>query len=315
MIVNVIFLTAALGLVVLSADILVSGASSIARKHGISPFVIGLTVVAFGTSAPELAVNIFSSVRNEGSIAFGNIMGSNIFNILVILGLASVIHPLSTGKGTVRREIPIALASAIAVLILPFTAMGRGHVLMRIHGVIFLIAFSAFIILTFRKSENTSENMNVRIMPVLISVLYIIAGLIGLFFGGRFVVSNAVALAQLMHIDSRIISLTIIAAGTSLPELATSVVAALKKADDIAVGNIIGSNIFNILFILGISTVINPIALSPGMFTDAIVMALASLILFITMFTGKKHVIDRFEGIIMLILYAVYMAYIIIMRI
>lgn len=312
MIISVMFLFVSLILVVFSANILVSGASSMARKNGISPFVIGLTILAFGTSAPELTVNIFSSLNNESSMAFGNIIGSNIFNILVILGLASIIHPLTTGKGTVWKEIPIVLASALAVLILPL--FSRQNTMLRIYGIILILFFLVYILFTLKNIKITSKVSDITLMSNTRSLIYIIAGLTGLFLGGRYVVINSVIIAELMNIDGRIISITIIAAGTSLPEMATSVMAAIKGEDDIAVGNIVGSNIFNILFILGISSTIKPIHISSTMFIDVSVMIIASLILFLAMFTGKKRVIDRFEGIIMLCLYAIYIAYVIIMR-
>lgn len=312
MVISILFLIMSLTLVVVSADILVSGASSMARKNGISPFVIGLTILAFGTSAPELAVNIFSSINNESSIAFGNIVGSNIFNILVILGLASIIHPLSTGKGTVWKEIPIALASALMVLVLPL--INKHNNLLRIEGIIFIVLFGIYLLFTLKNIKNTSEVSNVKLMSNPRSLFYMIAGLIGLFLGGKYVVSNAVRIAELMNIDGRIISITIIAAGTSLPEMATSVMAATKGEDDIAVGNIVGSNIFNVLLILGISSTIRGIHVSTSMLVDVIVMIIASFILFLSMFTGKKRVIDRFEGIVMLLLYALYITYVIIVR-
>ncbi|MFO8062062.1 MAG: calcium/sodium antiporter [bacterium] len=312
MIISGMFLFISLVLIVFSANILVSGASSMARKNGISPFVIGLTILAFGTSAPELTVNIFSSLNNESSIAFGNIVGSNIFNILVILGLASIIHPLSTGKGTVWKEIPIALASALAVLILPL--LSRQNTILRFYGIILILFFIVYILFTLKNIKITSRVSDISLMSNTRSLIYMIAGLTGLFLGGRYVVLNSVRIAELLNIDGRIISITIIAAGTSLPEMATSVMAAIKGEDDIAVGNIVGSNIFNILLILGISSTIKPIHISTTMFIDVSVMIIASLILFLAMFTGKKRVIDRFEGIIMLCLYAIYIAYVIIMR-
>lgn len=315
MILNLLFLILSLALVVFSADLLVSGASSIAKKTGISSFVIGLTVVAFGTSAPELAVNVFSSIRGESAIAFGNVAGSNIFNILVILGIASIIHPLSTGKGTVWREIPIALAAALSVLLFSFSGIGGYRTIGRLEGIIMLSLFIIFIFSAFRKERSYSDSCSIKLLSNMKTVFYVISGLAGLFLGGRFVVHNAVNIAQILNIDERIISLTIVAAGTSLPELATSVVAAVKKADDIAVGNIVGSNIFNVFFILALSSIIRPIQISDKMMIDISVMILSSLILFIAMFTGRKRVIDRFEGIIMLIMYMVYLLYILTIRV
>lgn len=300
------------------ADLLVDGAASIARSMRVSDLVIGLTVVAFGTSTPELSVNIIASFKGNTDIAIGNVLGSNTANIFLILGISSIIYPLGVTKGTVWKEIPFSLLAAVVLVfaandqILEKAAVS---VLTRIDGLIFLCFFTIFIYYTFSiaaRVEGVEEHVPVRQYGWLRSLLFIIAGLAGLTIGGKWIVDGAVILAKKLGMSESLIGLTIVAVGTSLPELATSAVAAYKKNSEIAVGNVVGSNIFNIFFVLGISATIRPLPFQTQNNVDLGVVILSSLMLFFFMFTGKKHSLDRWEGIVCLILYFGYVAFLIV---
>ena len=300
-----------LGFVVLikGADWLVDGATSLARKHNVSDLAIGLTVVAFGTSAPELVVNVFASIQGHESIAFGNIIGSNNFNLYVILGIAGLITPLVVQSSTVRKEIPL---SFIAMLLLFFLAnnffLSETRVLSRIDGLILLAMFAFFLYYVYSQlKSDPAEKVSEHHLPGHVKIWgLIILGLGGLILGGRLVVTSAIELATMLGVSEKIIGLTIVAAGTSMPELATSVVAALKKNNDIAVGNIIGSNIFNIFFILGISAVLRPLGFDTSFNTDIYLLAFGTAVLLIFMFTGRKKRLDRWEAAILLAIYIGY---------
>jgi cation:H+ antiporter len=297
------------------ADFLVDGAVSVARSLNISDLVVGLTVVAFGTSTPELFVNIIASFRGNSDIAIGNVLGSNIANVFLILGISSVIFPLTVTKGTVWKEIPFSLLAGIVLL---FTANDQildsagASVLTRIDGLIFLCFFTIFIYYTFSiaaRVEGMEQHVPAKQHSWLRSLLYIIAGLAGLTIGGKWIVDGAVVLAAKLGMSESLIGLTIVAVGTSLPELATSAVAAYKKNAEIAVGNVVGSNIFNIFFVLGISAFIKPLPFQTKNNVDLAAVIFSSLMLFFFMFTGKKRSLDRWEGIILLILYGGYIAF------
>ena len=300
------------------ADFLVDSSVSIARRLNVSDLVIGLTVVAFGTSTPELFVNIIASFKGNADIAIGNVLGSNIANILLILGVSSVIYPLAVTKGTVWKEIPFSLLAAIVLLLMANDQIldGAGaSALTRIDGLIFLCFFVIFIYYTFSiatQVEGIEEHVSARQYGLLRSLMMAIAGLVGLTLGGKWIVDGAIALATKFGLSESLIGLTIVAVGTSLPELATSAVAAYKKNADIAVGNVVGSNIFNIFFVLGISAIIKPLPFQPKMNMDLALVIFSSLMLFFFMFTGKKRSLDRWEGIICLILYAVYVTVIVV---
>ena len=305
-------------LLIKGADFLVEGAASIARGLNISNLVIGLTVVAFGTSTPELFVNIIASFKGTTDIAIGNVLGSNIANILLILGISSVIYPLAVTKGTVWKEIPFSLLAAIVLLF-----MANDHILdkaetsalTRIDGLIFLCFFAIFIYYTFSiatQVEGIEEHVPARQYGWLRSLLIVIVGLVGLTLGGKWIVDGAIALATKFGLSESLIGLTIVAVGTSLPELATSAVAAYRRNADIAVGNVVGSNIFNIFFVLGISATIRPLPFQTKSNFDLATVILSSLMLFFFMFTWKKRSLDRREGIICLILYAVYVTFIVV---
>jgi len=310
-----------LGFIVLikGADLLVDGASSIARKFRISPLVIGLTIVAFGTSAPELVVNIFASASGSSEIAIGNILGSNIANILLILGISAAIYPLTSKKNTVWKEIPLCLLAALVVGLLVNDALIDGtsfSVLSRIDGFILLSFFIIFLYYTFGIAKVGKEDTDLKIKkyPLWKSIGFIVLGLSGLVFGGNWVIDGAVKIAEYFNISESLIGLTIVAVGTSLPELATSAIAAYKKQTDIAIGNVVGSNIFNIFFILGLSSVIRPLPFNPIANTDILMTIGATIILFLLMFLGRKRVIERWQGIFMVLLYFVYTAFLIFTR-
>ncbi|MFH2139154.1 MAG: calcium/sodium antiporter [Candidatus Omnitrophota bacterium] len=298
------------------ADWLVDGASSLARRFKISNLVIGLTVVAFGTSTPELFVNIFASFQGNTEIAIGNILGSNIFNILFILGVSSLIYPLSVNKGTVWKEIPFSLLAAVILGALANDAIFDKtdySMLTRIDGFVFIAFFGIFMyyIVSIAKDLGDSQQSDAKKISLVRSFFMIVGGLIGLIFGGILVQKCAVDIANNLGVSQSLIGLTIVAAGTSLPELATSAVAAYKKNSDIAIGNIVGSNIFNIFYILGISALIKPLPITAQVNIDILVLIAASMFLFFFMFTGKRRKLDRWEGAIFIMFYISYVIFLI----
>jgi len=303
-------------LLIYGANLLVNNASSLAKSFNTPDIVIGLTIVAFGTSSPELIVNIFAAVDKNSAIALGNVAGSNLFNIMVILGVSAVAARLQVKSNTTWIEIPLCLLSALVLLVMAndsFTDPGASSVISRADGIILIFFFLIFLAYNIQMAikGDTSEDVNVKLQGKLKSSILLIAGLAMLVAGGRMIVVSAVDIAQNLGITERIIALTIISAGTSLPELATSLVAALKKKSDIAIGNIVGSNIFNVFLILGVTSVIHPVALTQGAFIDLALNVLVSFILFAFIFMGKGRSIDRREGIIFLFLYAIYIAFLI----
>ncbi len=314
MITQILLLILGFGLLIKGADWLVDGASALAKKYNISDLAIGLTIVAFGTSTPELVVNAFASFQNHQEIVFGNIIGSNNFNLFAILGIAGLITPLIVQSSTVWKEIPLSLIAVILLFILTndffFT---ERHILSRIDGIILLLMFGYFLYYVYKqlKTEKIEQNVQEKQFSVLKIWAFILVGLALLVIGGKLVVANAIHMATSLGISETVIGLTIVAAGTSLPELATSVVAAIKKNNDIAVGNIIGSNIFNIFFILGVSSVIRPANYDTIFNFDLYLLAFGTIILFFAMFTGKKKKLDRWEATIMLLIYIGYTFYLI----
>jgi cation:H+ antiporter len=309
-----------LGFIVLikGADLLVDGASTLARRFHIPDLVIGLSIVAFGTSAPELFVNITASIKGTAGIAVGNIVGSTIANILLVLGTAAVIYPLSVTKRTVSREIPL---SVFAALILAFFVSDRllfaapASVLSRPEAFILLVCFVFFMFFSFRISRDVTdlaEEVPQKKYSTPVSFLLIVVGLCGLLFGGQWIVSGALSVAAAFNVSDSLVGLTIVALGTSLPELATAVVAAFKKNPDLAIGGIVGSNIFNIFFVLGISGLIRPLEMPATATVDLAVMIAANIFLFVAMFTGGKRLIDRWEGFAFLFAYCGYMVFLII---
>ncbi|MBC8458019.1 MAG: calcium/sodium antiporter [Deltaproteobacteria bacterium] len=304
-------------LLIKGADFLVDGASSIAKRLSISDLVIGLTVVAFGTSAPELFVNLVASFKGKTDIAIGNVLGSNIANIFLILGISSLIYPLSVTKGTVWKEIPLSLLAAVLLWILAndqFIDKSSHSALTRIDGLVFLSFFIIFLYYTFgiaRKIEGPEEGVPVKQHSSRKSILFILIGLGGLIVGGQWIVNGAVHMALNLGMSESLVGLTIVAVGTSLPELATSAVAAHKKNVEIAVGNVVGSNIFNIFFVLGISSIVKPLPFQPKANIDIGVVILASFLLFLSMFTGKRRSLDRWKGFIFIFLYSAYITFLV----
>jgi cation:H+ antiporter len=301
------------------ADLLVDGSSSIAKKFKISNIAIGLTIVAFGTSAPELVVNVFASIKGSTEIAIGNVLGSNIANILLILGIASIIYPISAKKNTVLKEIPFSLLAALMVALTANDALIDGNsfsAITRIDGLIFIGFFTIFLYYTYgiTRSDTDINEPPVKEMRIVKSAAYILIGLTGLVFGGKWIVEGAVAIAEYFNVSQSLVGLTIVAVGTSLPELATSAVAAFKKQTDIAIGNVIGSNIFNIFWILGISAIIRPLPFVATSNFDIVVNIAASIILFFAIYVGKKHTLERWQGIVLVMLYAAYVLFLVITR-
>jgi cation:H+ antiporter len=316
---NYILLIVGFILLIKGADLLVDGASAIARRLNVSDLLIGLTVVAFGTSTPELFVSIIAGIKATPAIAIGNILGSNIFNILLILGISSLIYPLAVTKGTVWKEIPLTLLAVVLVGIMANKSLifGKGMSgLSRIDGLILLAFFAFFLFYLLKVTKpseiNSSETQVPKEYGFLKSSLGLVGGFVALFIGAKLVVDSVIVLAAKFGVSESFVGLTIVAAGTSLPELATSAVAAAKKNCDIAVGNIVGSNIFNVFLILGLSATISPMPFQPANNIDIGVAILASLLLFIFMFSGKKRSLDRWEGAVFLVLYASYIAFLLI---
>lgn len=314
MIITVLILILGLLAILYGANILVDGASSIAKRFNIPNIVIGLTIVAFGTSTPELAISTISALKGSSDLALGNVVGSNIANIFLILGITAIIYPLNMLKGTVLKEIPFSLLAAVILFVLisdrsinegtkDILSLGDGIVLIS-----FLAIFMVYLLELSKKSV-VDEDIPILNLSPLRSTLYIIAGLVLLIGGGKYFVESAVTLAKTFGMSEAVIGLTIVAIGTSLPELATSVIAAMKKNADIAVGNIVGSNIFNIFFVLGTSSLIMPLEKGNLQNFDFYVCILAALLLFIFGFVFGKYKLVRLEGFIFLTLYVLYIGY------
>ena len=310
-----IFLTAGFIILIKGADLLVEGAASIAKRFMVSDLVIGLTVVAFGTSTPELLVNIISSIKGTTDIAIGNVLGSNIANILLILGISAIVFPLTVSKSTVWKEIPFCMLAALVLGILANDVLidkSGISVLSRIDGLIFLCFFLIFLYYSIsiaKDIQGLEDQLPAKLNSVAKSIVFVFLGLGGLILGGHWIVNSATQIAVKWGMSESLIGLTIVAVGTSLPELATSAMAAYKKNVEIAVGNVVGSNIFNIFFVLGISSIIKPLPLQTNSNIDIGVVLFSTFLLFITMFTGKRHIMDRWEGILLLGLYVSYILY------
>lgn len=319
MLISLTFLAAGFMLLAKGGDLLVDGASSIAKHFRVSELVIGLTIVSLGTSAPELLVNIIASLGGSSGIALGNVFGSNICNTLLILGVAGLITPIAVGHGTVWREIPFSLFIVIVLgLLLNDTLYNSaGHdQLSRGDGLILLVLFGLFMYYVFTISSSSGEEVEGETpdMGIPKSSLFIIIGLVGLAGGGKLVVSGAVDIAQTFGVSETLIGLTIVAIGTSLPELFTSAMAAYRGKPDIAIGNVVGSNIFNILFVLGISSTIKAIPYPIFMNVDLLVVALSSFLVFAFMFISRKHRLERWEAALLIAGYIAYTAYLIVRK-
>jgi cation:H+ antiporter len=314
MLFQILLLALGLGLLIKGADWLVDGASALARKYNISDLAIGLTIVAFGTSAPEMVVNSIASYQNHDAIVFGNVIGSNIFNLFLILGIVGLITPLTVQSSTVWKEIPWSFGAVIILFVLTNDFLGTGtHILTRFDGIILIAFFGLFLFYVYRqlKTDTSKTEIKHKELPGIKIWIFILLGLSLLIVGGQLVVSQGILLASTMGVSEKIIGLTIIAAGTSLPELATSVVAAFKKNNDIAVGNIIGSNIFNVFLILSVSSFVKPIVYDIKFNTDLYLLAGGTLFLFVAMFTGQKKKLDRWEAGVLLATFVLYTIYLV----
>lgn len=313
---QILILVGGLALILFGANWLVDGSSSIAKKFGLSEFVIGLTIVGIGTSAPEMVVSFMSAFQGKADMAIGNIVGSNIFNVLMILGVTAMISPLAITKTNLRRDIPLNILVTVLLIVLGmnFTIFGKGNdLLCRIDGFILLAIFAWYLWKSF-KSDNgdtREEGEGIKTYKTLTSVILIIAGLAGLVIGGRLFVDSATQLAKMFGVSDKFIAITIMAAGTSMPELATCVVAALKGRGQLALGNVLGSNISNILLILGGAAVISPLSFGSMTYVDLGVVLVAAVLIFLSAYCFKKKELDRIEASIFIILEICYMWYLI----
>lgn len=319
MLIECLLLIVGLALVVLGADFLVDGASSIAKRFGVSDFVIGLTIVGMGTSAPELVVSFIGALQGNGDIAIGNVVGSNIFNVFMILGATALILPMDITPMNRKKDIPLNIA-----ITLIFIALGMSHtlfgigddVLGRLDGAILLVLFAAYIYMCFRfDTANQSENNeNEKVIKPALAAVLIVAGLAGLVFGGRMFVNSATSIAKMLNVSDKLIAITILAGGTSMPELVTCIVAAFKKKGQLALGNILGSNVFNILLILGGSALIHPLSMAGMSYVDLGALLLSALVIWASIHTNKKNQLDRADGLLLLLLEAAYMTFLIIKK-
>lgn len=313
----ILFLVIGFVFLVKGADIFVEGSSSIAKKFKVPSIIIGLTIVAMGTSLPEAAVSVTASIANKNALAVSNVIGSNIFNLMMVIGVCAIMTPVAVNKATLKRDFPFSVICAILLLVLGLIGpMSLGHA----DGVIFLILFAGFIGLMIRSAMKASKEGNavaseeieaaeeIKIMPVWKSLLFIVIGAVGIIIGGDVVVDSASNIAAKFGMSQTLIGLTIVSVGTSLPELVTSIVAARKNEVDMALGNAIGSNVFNILFVLGIAGAISPMAFFTENVIDIVILLVFSLIVWLFAWTKKE--IKRGEGLIMVLLYVLYVVYI-----
>jgi len=299
-------------LLIFGASWLVDGSAAIAKKFNIPNIIIGLTIVAFGTSSPELVVSILAAAEHNGTIALGNVVGSNIFNIAVILGLTAFIRPVSVKSNTTWIEIPLSSLSAIVLLIIAmggvFLDQNSSNIITRTEGMLCLCFFAIFLgySLLSMKDNKQDKNLDIKDYSIYRSGLMVLAGLVMLYFGGRLSVNGAINLARILGVSEKVIAVTIISAGTSLPELVTSIIAAKKGNVDIAIGNVVGSNIFNVFLILGLAAVIDPITVLQESHIDIYYNLILSVLIFIFIFTFKDRKLDRWEGLVLILLYGVF---------
>lgn len=305
-----VVLVAGFVLLIKGADFFVEGSSSVAKRLRVPSIIIGLTIVALGTSLPECAVSLTASMSGQNALAVSNVVGSNIFNLMVVCGFCAVFCSLPIEKATLKKEFPFSIGCGVLLLVLGYIGM----IVDRIDGVMLLVLFAIYMgvmvrsALKARAAGKSVEEEEYQMIPVWKSILFIVGGMIAIKFGGDFVVDGAVVIATGFGLSENLIGLTIVACGTSLPELVTSVVAAKKNEVDMALGNVIGSNVFNILFVLGIAGAISPIAFIMENVTDIIILTAMSVLVWILGWTKQK--IDRKEGIIMVVIYAAYLVYI-----
>ena len=305
-------------LLIKGADIFVDGAAKIAKKFGIPSIIVGLTIVSLGTSAPELSVSLIASFEGNNGISIGNVLGSNIFNTLMVLGVTAIIMPIVIKKNSVIKDYIINIVVSIVLLVLTFgrVLLNKEAALTRISGIILLILciiYTLYLIKSAKSRKEEEDFEEEEDIKILSCIIKIILGIIGIIAGGNLVVSSASDIAYSFGLSDKLVGLTIVAVGTSLPELVTTMIASIKGENDIAIGNVLGSNIFNILLILGVSSSINAIPISSSLLIDILFLIVISIILGIFMFKGKKDKLklDKLEGLILVLLYIGYMIYII----
>ncbi len=315
---SIAFLVLGLAILIVGGEIFVKGSASLARKMNVSPIVIGLTVVAFGTSAAELVVNIFAALQGASDMAIGNILGSNIANVLLVLGVGLLIGKITIKRGTVWKEIPFSILAVVVLYIMGNDVMFNSGIttdlLTRGDGLILIAFFLIFLYYTYGLSKAEGEKEDVTEYPYWKSILYILAGIGGIILGAKLMVDHSVIIARLLGFSELFIGVTVVAIGTSLPELITVVIAAYHGHDDLIVGNIVGSNIFNVLWVLGLTSTITPIKLNTQANFDILIAASAVALLFLFMFVGHKrerYVLRRWQGIVFLLLYCAYMAFVV----
>ena len=307
----VVALLVGLALVVFGADWLVDGASSLARRSGISEFVIGLTIVGFGTSCPELVVSATGALAGNSDIAIGNVIGSNIFNTLLILGLTAVIMPIAITRANLRRDIPITLGATVLLVLLGMShslfGWGGWDGLSRVEGVVFLVIFAIYLWSCFKFDDKSADSTDEqKTFSIAGSIGLVLVGLGGLIFGGKVFVEAATDLASNLGVSDKFIAITVLAGGTSLPELATCIIAAAKKRGQLALGNILGSNVFNILLILGTAATIHPISFADINWVDLGTLLLSAVLVLLSAFTFKRDKIDRADGAVFLLAFIAY---------
>ena len=321
MILDILLFIVGIILIIVGANYLTEGASVLARRFGVSPLVVGLTIVAFGTSSPELIVSLMSALKGNSDIAMGNVVGSNIFNVLVIGGITALVTPITITRSTVRREIPLMILACLVLSVMALDRVFAGtgateNILSRSEGIVLLCFFLIFLTYTFAIAKGDPSDPHTapaptKHYPLWLLVVFIIGGLGGLVLGGELFVDAASSIARTLGMSEGFIGLTIVAAGTSLPELATSVAAALKKEPEIAVGNIVGSNIFNVFFILGTTATITPIHIGGVSTLDFTMMSFAALLLYVFAVLFGQRVIKRAEGAVLFLCFVLYTAYLI----
>ena len=317
---DVLFLVGGLALILLGANGLTDGAAAVAKRFNISDLVIGLTIVAFGTSAPELVISAMAAMGGSAEMAIGNVVGSNIFNVLMIIGVTALVMPIQVGQGTLSKEIPLVVLASFALAFMANDVWldgGNANIISRIDGLVLLAFFLIFLRYTFAIAHNggdEAEGEKIKEMPIWKSTLFILGGLAGLIYGGQLFVDGASGIASSLGVSESIIGLTIVALGTSLPELATSVTAALKKNSGIAIGNVIGSNLFNVFFVLGCSATISPLPMGGINNVDMAVLIGSAILFWLVGWFFKKRTITRVEGALMVICYVAYTAYLISMQ-
>ena len=314
MLLQIVILVCGLLLILLGANWLVDGSSSIGKKSGISEFVIGLTIVGIGTSAPEMVVSFMSAFQGKADMAIGNIVGSNVFNTMTILGVTALIAPLTITKSNLRKDIPLNIIVTVLLILLRmnFTIFGKGiDQLCRLDGAVLLLIFAWYLWSSFHSDSGDADGEGIKEYKTIISVCLIIAGLAGLIFGGKLFVNSATELAKAFGVSDKFIAITIMAAGTSMPELATCVVAALKGRGQLALGNILGSNISNILLILGGSALITPLSFRGMTNVDLGALLAGSVFILLSAYCFKKKQLDRIEGCILVLMEVAYMWYLI----